>query len=77
MKTGKFYPYYVENADGSLEENATVGFGTHGADVYETYKGGMDLNIANANMQGDVENVIKNTQKYLLMQHMVMEHMIN
>ena len=65
FENNKFYPYYLENSDGTFEENATVGFGTHGSDVFETYKEGMDLNTANSNMKNDITNALNKTKKYI------------
>jgi len=61
----KFYPYYFKNSDGTVETEATVGFGMKGADVYETYKDGMSLEEAETGRKKDIDNALRKTKIFI------------
>ena len=61
----KFYPYYFKNSDGTVESEATIGFGMKGADVYETYKEGMSLEEAEDGRKKDIDNSLRKTKIFI------------
>lgn len=61
----KFYPYYFKNSNGTVETEATVGFGMKGADVYETYKDGMSLEEAETGRKKDIDNALRKTKIFI------------
>lgn len=61
----KFYPYYFKNSDGTVETEATIGFGMKGADVYETYKDGMSLEEAETGRKKDIDNSLRKTKIFI------------
>ena len=65
FEDNKFYPYYFKNSDGTLETEATVGFGMKGADVYEKYKDGMSLEEAEEGRKKDIDNALRKTKIFI------------
>ena len=62
---GMFYPYYHENADGTFEKEATIGFGRKGPNVYNDYKGGVGLEQAEKWKDEDIDNALRKTKIYI------------
>ena len=62
---GMFYPYYHENADGTFEKEATIGFGRKGPNIYNDYKGGVGLEQAEKWKDEDIDNALRKTKIYI------------
>tara|TARA_R100000231_G_scaffold37980_1_gene33290 strand:+ start:498 stop:6005 length:5508 start_codon:yes stop_codon:yes gene_type:complete len=62
---GKFYPYYHQNADGSFESQATIGYGTKGINVYDMYKEGMSVPEANISLNESLNNAHRKTKIFV------------
>ena len=65
FEDGLFYPYYHKNKDGTVESEATIGFGSKGANVYNDWKGGMDLNTANGRLDDDITSSLRKTKIFI------------
>ena len=62
---GMFYPYYHQNADGSYENQATIGFGRKGPNIYNDYKSGVGLEQAEKWKDEDIDNALRKTKIYI------------
>ena len=62
---GKFYPYYHQNADGSFESEATIGYGTKGLNIYDMYKEGMSVPEANISLNKSLNDAHRKTKIYV------------
>ena len=56
---GKFYPYYVNQ-----EEDATIGWGRKGENVFDDYSTGIDLNKANEWLNEDINTALRRSKAY-------------
>jgi len=64
-ENGMFYPYYHQNADGSYENQATIGFGRKGPNIYNDYKDGVGLEQAEKWKDEDIDNALRKTKIYI------------
>ena len=62
---GKFYPYYHQNSDGTFEKEATIAYGTKGADIFDLYKEGISVPEAEEQLNKSLNNAHRKTKIYV------------
>jgi len=62
---GKFYPYYHQNSDGTFEKEATIAYGTKGADIFDLYKEGISVPEAEEQLNKSLNNAYRKTKIYV------------